>query len=100
MSSIPYNLDEGAEYFEFIIQKNLYRFRYPSTAEVKELGDLTSSDDNVKKFLLKFISKVEEIAPDFVEVIDNMNVNQIKRFQQMVMKEMGVDENNSNPKGT
>ena len=95
----PYNLDSDvSEYFEFILKGNTYKFRYPTTREAFSAKKLTeASDDESKKFMVQFISKVDEKAPDFAELIEDINIVYWSRFIDMVTKELSnVNQDSKN----
>jgi len=86
----PYNLDtDVSEYFEFILKGNTYRFRYPTTREAFEAKKLENAPlEESKKYLIQFISKVDEKSPDFQDVIDDVNVVYWSKFNDMVIREL------------
>ena len=86
----PYNLDtDVSEYFEFILKGNTYRFRYPTTREAFEAKKLENAPlEESKKYLIQFISKVDDKSPDFQGVIDDVNVVYWSKFNDMVTREL------------
>ncbi len=99
--STPYNLDDGiSEYFEFSVFGNTYRFRQPTTGEFRKLQTMADDDEATKNFLSEFITKVDEKAPDFVDVMDRFTLPHWKNFRVMINSEMGLDGSNSSTTGS
>lgn len=99
MPDVPtYNLDDVSEYFNFRAQGFLYKFRYMTADEAKEFGDLSreatkksedkEAKDKLEVFLLSFISKVDETAPDFKDIQGKMIAPQWKQFRKMIETEL------------
>lgn len=88
MADNAYNLDEGlVEYFEFIVCKNRYRFRYPNTEELDQLRAIGNDEEKAKEFMFGFIDPVGESIP-FQEVQKKMLVTQWVRFREMIDEKM------------
>lgn len=93
MSQTPamYDFDDVQEYFEFKFKGHLYRFRYFTQVEAEKFKSIDSKDtDGMTNFILSFISKVDEAAPDFKEVQKTMNSKQLQKFQDMITKEFSL----------
>lgn len=82
-----HNLDlDNAEYFEFILKGYTYRMRYPSPNELKAIGEEKDPKVQEEK-IYSFIEKVSEDAPPLSEVIGNIPINVLNRFNKMVTDE-------------
>lgn len=83
-----YNLDEdAAEHFEFILQGNKYRMRYPTTEEIEQ-ADKLETDEQKNDVVYEYISPVDN-APPVREVLKKVNIKVVKKFNQMVRTEFG-----------
>lgn len=84
---MSYNLDENvSEYFEFQMGGGKYKMKYPTTEDVKEFQD--KDESKVEKKLLSLIESVEG-SPDFTVVYNKANVQTMRNFNKMMMKEIG-----------
>jgi len=87
MSDNKHNLDEGnAEYFQFILKGNTYRMRYPTAQEIKDIAAEKDQAIQEQK-IYSFIEAVTENAPEIKDVINQLPINVITRFNKMVMDE-------------
>jgi hypothetical protein len=103
--SKSWKLDTASEYFEFEIFGNRYKFRYPTTTELSEIGKLS---DDVEKgaeveeetltdaAFARFITPVEEGGTPFSEVWEKMNTKHLITFRKMVAVEITGQEDARN----
>lgn len=87
-----HNLDESIqEYFEFTIFGKKYKFKHLTTEEMMSMKDVEKEEDPkaLEKFLLSFIEKVDEDAPDFEDVQKKMIVPHWIKFRNMIKDEFG-----------
>lgn len=92
MANPVYDLDQDiAEYFEFKIQGNLYRFRYLTAEEMEKVGTALEKDPKkLNEFFQSFITKVDEKSPDFSEISKKMLMPQLVKFNEMIKAEFGA----------
>ena len=94
-----HNLDEGIqEYFEFIVKGHTYRFRQLNTEEIEDIAKVDFEKEDARKYLYRFISKVDPKSPDFEAIANKMIAPQWVKFQEMIKVEMGLDGNNTGTK--
>ena len=89
-----YDLDEGVlEYFEFKIKGHHYKFRYLNTEETeafqKVIKDKKDVDELSTEFS-KFITKVDEKSPEFLDIINKMLPPHWRKFMEMITTEFGA----------
>lgn len=87
----PINLDTETdqEFFEFIVDGNNYRMRYPTTEEVEGAQKL-KDDENKADWLYSFIQPVNKESQPIKEVLKKKNIKFLKRFNEMVTTEFGL----------
>lgn len=87
--SQTHNLDESVqEYFEFTLFGKRYKFRHLNTSEAEELQKKTGSDtESFKIFLTQFVSKVDQDAPEFSDVVGKMITPHWRNFNKMIKEE-------------
>lgn len=100
-----YNLDDVQEYFPFKLKGFQYRFRHLNSEEAAQLQTISTEINKIPKptpeqraehakkvedYLFSFISKVDEAAPDFLVIKEQMIVPQWKKFREMLETEFGV----------
>lgn len=84
---MSYNLDQdNAEYFEFIIKGNTYRMRYPTLNEMREVAAEKDSAAQDTK-IYGFIEAVTEGAPHIADVLGDIPINVVNRFNKLVKDE-------------
>lgn len=82
-----HNLDEGVrEYFSFTIMGHSYKFRQPTTAELKELDKMEKDGEEVD--YEKFITKVSKSSPSFEELSSSFFARHWRNFNKMVREEI------------
>lgn len=98
----PFNLDEGLqEYFEFIAKGHLYKFRYPTTTEIKEMDKLEKDEEAAQEYIFTFITKTSEDSPEFNELTKQMTLPHWNRFLDMITTQMkGNNESNQSTKSS
>lgn len=100
-NATPYNLDDGiSEYFEFILKGHTYQFKYLTTDEMQELMKVEQSDEAIKNFFSRFITKTDPASPEFADIAGQMTIPQLVRFREMVTKEMNPVESNQSPENS
>ena len=83
-----HDLDNGIqEYFEFIVNKFRYRFRYPNTEEMAEIKDIKTDENAVNKFMFTFITSVDKDAPNIEEAVKKFTLPTWTRFIKMIESE-------------
>ncbi|MFA9228798.1 MAG: hypothetical protein ACEQR7_10285 [Agathobacter rectalis] len=83
-----YNLDDVKEYFEFKIKGHIYHFRYLTTEEIEKMQKIESTDEAAsREFMCSFISKVDESAPEFKDIYNEITTAQWKIFSNMIKTE-------------
>lgn len=85
-----YNLDEGVnEYIEFIVGGFKYKFKHMNSDEAIEMEKIekTGKVGEVNKYLYKFVTKIDEAAPEFSEMAKKMIGPQWKAFRKMFKAE-------------
>lgn len=89
MPTTPYNLDDVQEHFEFKAGGHIYKFKHMTTEELQEFVNIKDDNDKSMDYILQFITKVDESAPDFKEVYKKFITPQIVKFQEMIKTEFG-----------
>lgn len=95
MTMSQYDLT-ATEYFTFTIPHNgeklEYHYYYPKTEELQGYAEL--AEEKQVERMLDFVKTPEgETQPNFVQIYKNMNIKQVKAFTDMIVKEFGVEEN-------
>ncbi len=86
-----YNLDDAREFFEFIIKGHTYRFRYLTGEEVDKMQKMETEDpEAAKEYMFGFITKVDESAPDFKSIQNEITSAQWKIFRTMIKTEFSA----------
>lgn len=92
---MAYDLDKDVQdSFEFILGGYTYEMRYPTTGEIEDIQQLKDDQEKADK-LLDFISAKEAEAPTIKEALKTKNMKVMHKFNQMILSEMGVDQNAS-----
>lgn len=87
MTQKMHNLDDVAEYFDFILKGNTYRFRQMTMEEIEKLKEIEGDEKKTMSYLFTFISKVTENAPEFATIAKKMVAPQWKKFVEMLKTE-------------
>jgi hypothetical protein len=94
MDNKIHDLDEGlVEYFDFKLFGHTYRFKQLNTEEVKEMTAMGSDEtgDKLQEYLYRFITPVSPNAPEFMEISKKMTLPHLKKFNQMIKQEFGLE---------
>lgn len=98
MTDKIYNLDENvAEYFEFSVFGQVYKFRQPNSEEMEKMKSISEDEKKSKEerskeadeYLWSFITPKEEDAKPFSEVAKTMIAPQLRNFKKMIESEFG-----------
>lgn len=83
-----HNLDsEVNEYFDFTVKGHTYRFRHMTMSEIEKMKEFENDEVKSRKYLFKFISKVNESSPSFEEVSKQMIAPHWIKFRDMIKAE-------------
>ena len=94
---MSYNLNENVdEYFDFQINGNIYRMRYPTSEEIRKAQPVETTEalneGNITGWLHALITPQTEDAQDIEVALQNSNIKVIKNFNHMVASEFGFSE--------